>query len=118
MGTRATVRFFEGNQDKPFCAVYVHCDGYPEGLGKQLKAFCEKIRLVNGISDPANVANGMGCLAAQFVAAIKEGAGHVYLREPDAPREEFDYHVRGDSLDPGSIAIKAFDCSGAEVSIP
>ena len=37
MSTRATVHFKSKGCKKPEAIVYRHCDGYPEGLGSDLK---------------------------------------------------------------------------------
>jgi len=43
MSTRATVHFTYDPDGKPDAIVYRHSDGYPEGLGEDLKAFLTDI---------------------------------------------------------------------------
>jgi hypothetical protein len=42
MSTRAVVKFCHGKQ--VHAIIYRHCDGYPEGLGEDLKAFFSYVR--------------------------------------------------------------------------
>lgn len=94
MGTSSIVRFHDGN--KVIVSVYHHYDGYISGMGKELAGFLEERKLVNGLSsddtDPRIKANGVGCLAAQWISLMKQGPGDVYIasEEDDA---EFDYEV-------------------------
>ena len=43
------------------------------------------------------VANGMGCLTAQLIAALKEESGNVYVDYPDTDRDDvsFTYYIWG-----------------------
>lgn len=56
--------------------------------------FLDGITIVNslGLCQPERVAEGMGCLAAQFVAEFKNGAGGFYMTYPD-DSQEYDYTV-------------------------
>jgi hypothetical protein len=97
MGTRALIRVYEGETE--ILCLYRQMDGYPAGLGKELKEFCDGIRLVNGISgspEMGEVANGAGCLAAQLVVHLKDGVGSVYVFAPESKGvgEEYEYHVK------------------------
>jgi len=99
MGTRARINVYEG--DKILVSIYRQerwgsMDGYPSGLGEELKAFLSGLKLVNGLScDDARVANGMGCLAAQVVAHLKDGAGSIYIRDtgPESHGEQYVYNL-------------------------
>ena len=44
MSTRATVHFCDVGQSKPTAIVYRHGDGYPEGLGADLKRFVSTLK--------------------------------------------------------------------------
>jgi hypothetical protein len=92
MGTRSVIKFQEDGET--FCAIYQQFDGYPEGVGRELFDFLDSITIVNGLSagQPKIVANGMGCLAAQFIAEFKDGAGGFYMTHPD-DTQEYDYIV-------------------------
>jgi hypothetical protein len=92
MGTRSVIKFQENNET--ICAIYQQFDGYPEGVGRELFFFLDDMTIVNGLSvdQPKRVANGIGCLAAQFVAQFKDGAGGFYMTPPD-DTQEYDYIV-------------------------
>ena len=99
MGTHATIKFYEEykKDDLAFYgALYYQYDGYPENVGLKLAQFLNDTSLVNGIGpdSPKNQANGIGCLAAQYISQekTKAGVGGVYMTfEDDA--QEFDYVV-------------------------
>lgn len=50
MSTRATLHFYDvinakkERAEKPIAIIYRHCDGYPEGLGKDLKDFVKAVQ--------------------------------------------------------------------------
>jgi hypothetical protein len=98
MGTRSLTFFYDDEQ--PLLCLYRHMDGYPEGQGQDLHDFLADYHLVNGyvLTKPStNQANGMGCLAAQYVAAVKNGVGRYYLYPTDTEDadQEYEYHVYG-----------------------
>lgn len=99
MGTRALVSIYDEDNTE-FVTIYHHMDGYPEGLGMQLKTRFGAVQLVNGISPGQTViANGMDCFAAQVVSFLKgDDVGSVYLHPPGTRDrgEEFHYHLRAD----------------------
>ena len=55
MGTRSTIKFYESDSiegtEQFLCAVYQQFDGYPEGVGKEIKDFIQSGKFVNGILD-------------------------------------------------------------------
>jgi hypothetical protein len=74
MGTRALVHIKEDEQT--LLTVYRQMDGYPTGLGQDIKDILAKgkSKLVNGYSRKdvtPEVFNGMGCLAAYLVGKLK-----------------------------------------------
>lgn len=97
MATRSKIVFCENN--KPFTAIYRHWDGYPSGAGVEIAKFLKPFTVVNGYGSDAllgQIANGMGCLAAQFVALFKTAVGNYYIVEPSLGAnsgEEFVYIV-------------------------
>ena len=109
MATRAIIRIAEREDGVSFSEhperirtqIYHHYDGYPKHLGCNLAEFLCDFRVVNGL--PTNyfenikVANGMGCLTAQLIAALKEESGNVYVDYPDTDRDdvEFTYYIWG-----------------------
>lgn len=101
MGTRSTVKFYDGGyvseEEKGtcLCAVYQQYDGYPEGVGYELASMLKDIEIVNGFSTGMKAgthANGVGCLAAQFVKTYKQGLGGMYMTTEN-DTQEYDYEV-------------------------
>jgi hypothetical protein len=92
MGTRSTVKFYSDNEI--MVAIYQQYDGYLEGKGKELAEFLTRIRIINGIkmTDNENVANGAGCLAAQYIVAVKKGVGGAYITNL-SDEQEYNYRV-------------------------
>lgn len=84
MGTKALIRVFD-EENHLLLGIYQHSDGYLSGLGRKLAEFLENIKF-EGYSFEERVvgkaANGMGCLAAQIVAYLKDDWGHVYIVPP------------------------------------
>ena len=81
MGTRSLTAIQENGRE--IALIYRQFDGYPTGMGADIKRVLKNIRIVNGITDRnARVANGMECLAAQLVKGVKDGVGNVYLYSP------------------------------------
>jgi hypothetical protein len=115
MGTHSLIRFKQCG--RTIVAVYQQYDGYPEGVGLQLAGFLRSRRLCNGIpvgdappSPATHWANGVGCMAAQFVVEFKKQAGGLYLHHPDSPDERFGWTYEVDT-DDGMVAVIA---GGAE----
>lgn len=83
MGTRSLISFcadrytHEGTAygGEPLCTIYRQWDGYPNGRGRQLAKWLLSFKMINGIGygdrGAENVANGMECLAAQWIAYEK-----------------------------------------------
>jgi|TARA_R100001163_G_scaffold1869_5_gene2927 hypothetical protein len=94
MGTRSLTHFVE--EGETLATIYRQFDGYLSGHGNDLAEFLKGFNIVNGYSgDTTNLANGMGCLTAQFIAHIKEGCGNIYLYPPNSENcwEEYTYSV-------------------------
>lgn len=83
MGTRSTITFYEKRDDKliPYVNIYQQYDGYLEGVGKELCEWLKDKIIVNGFSyfDKRDIANGVGCLVAQFISDKKNGVGDFYI---------------------------------------
>ena len=90
MGTRSTIKFYEGKNF--LCGVYQQFDGYPDGVGKELKAVVLSKPFVNGIGKSEDVFNGFRCFAAQFIAKFKRRAGGLYMTCKD-DKQEYNYLV-------------------------
>ena len=100
MGTRCVTYFFDKEEDTdPFFCLYRQFDGYREAHGVDLSDFLCGKTLVNGIPggvDKSTLANGMGCLAAQFVAKMKTEVGNFYIYPPKLGEDhwqDYEYHV-------------------------
>jgi len=95
MGTRSIVRVIDN--DKTILAIYSQFDGYVSGMGRDLAKALSGRKMVNGIpgnADRTALFNGPGCMAAQIVRQLKDDeAGGIYITNPDAEDEEYNYNV-------------------------
>lgn len=100
MGTRSLTHIYEkANNHAPLVTIYRQFDGYPSGMGADIKEALGSRKLVNGFSNPNTECNGMGCAAAMLVGALKEGeCGNVYIYPPGSEGcdEEFTYRLYPD----------------------
>ena len=107
MATRSLVRFakreegvsFSEHPERVEVQVYKHYDGYPSGHPVRLANWLTNKKIVNGMGiDTYEVANGLGCLAAQYIAAFKEQPGDLYVENPDTEHMDIEYitYVWGD----------------------
>jgi hypothetical protein len=97
MGTRSTIKFYSEWDDKAvLLSVYQQYDGYISGVGHDLARWLSDKKIINGYGSQTRedgYANGMGCLAAQFVADMKGGIGGFYMTTPK-DKQEYNYEVR------------------------
>ena len=102
MSTRSLVRFakreegvsFSKHPERVEVQVYKHYDGYPSGHPVELAEFLEGFKIVNGVpfdGDHSRMANGLGCLAAQYIAAFKMAPGDLYIENPDTEHDWIEY---------------------------
>ena len=85
MGTRSITHIREAGKDSPILTtIYRQFDGYPSGMGKDIKDALGGRSGVNGYSDPERQTNGMGCAAALLLAVIKTDCGNVYIKPAGA----------------------------------
>ena len=95
MSTRSTIRF-RNEGDSPVCCVYKHFDGYIDGLGHSLAKWLIPMKLINGMCNDEqyrhDYANGIGCLAAKWIADNKTETGDIYMCGSGA-QEEYNYDV-------------------------
>lgn len=110
MGTRAQIEFFEGGEC--VASIYRQFDGYPSGAGTELAEFLLPRRIICGIGsgDTAeNAANGVGCLAAQYIAHAKDRIGGIYMSSPLVAGEDsgvsYVYRVKGNRDEPLVIEV-------------
>ena len=96
MGTRSTITFYEKRDDKliPYVNIYQQYDGYLEGVGEDLCKWLKNKIIVNGFSpnDKRNIANGIGCLIAQYIKNNKDDVGNLYIYPIGECCEECDYN--------------------------
>jgi len=112
MGTRSTIKFYdEFDEEEPLLCIYNQYDGYITGVGHTLANFLIRKTIINGFSNQTmegGFANGMGCLAAQYIVENKTEIGGLYCTTKD-DEEEYNYEVR---LIDGKIIIKVDDFEG------
>lgn len=106
MGTRSLT--FVYDEDSRPINLYGQYDGYPSGHGADIAKFLSPLELVNGIpvGDERRIANGMGCLAAQLVATLKNGVGGFYINPVDTVEcnQDYEYHIYTDN-----VVVKRYD---------
>ena len=95
MSTRAIVNLKSGGVSSPtLVTVYNHSDGYPSGLGRDLKTIAARYEIVNGISFNKSgllQANGIECFAAALIKDLKQGAGGIYIYPLDSKPSDVEY---------------------------
>lgn len=101
MGTRSKTSFIRKIGDKKEClvSVYRQYDGYIEGMGYEIANYILSKEICNGIRlgrDTSKLANGFGCLIAQFIRDFKTEIGNVYITTED-DIQEYNYNIIFDS---------------------
>ena len=119
MSTRSLVRFatreegvsFSEHPERVEVQVYKHYDGYPSGHPVNLARFLNKFEIVNGVpfEDDSRVANGLGCLAAQYIAAFKMKPGDLYVENPDTEHGDIEYITYVWGIENKDIWMSVFD---------
>lgn len=123
MGTRSHTNFIEvtANGSDLICSVYQQYDGYLSYVGKNIADFLAGKEIVNGYhSMDITKANGIGCLAAQFIAKFKDGIGNLYIIKPQESNMvitgwiEYIYNIYVDDSKEGAdqYRIEVIDCDG------
>ena len=119
MGTRSLTHIRE--EGETLITIYRQYDGYPTGMGANLKEFLGDRKVTSGIRMDAPKRapfNGMGDLAARLVTFLKEGdvesAGNVYIYPANATDvwEEYVYTV--DQKD-GELSLSVVDTYHGEI---
>lgn len=97
MATRASIIMKE--EGKPILAIYKHWDGYPNGLGKELKDIIDGGKITDGLGSNTKlgqVFNGAGCLFSSIISILKKQPGDVYITSIDnvgKSGEEYIYEI-------------------------
>jgi len=96
MGTRSLTVLLD-DDGAEIAVMYRQFDGYPTGLGAQLKELLQGKKIVNGYTpnDTGKAFNGGSCLAASVVSAFKSEIGSIYLYSAGTRNtgEEFIYTI-------------------------
>ena len=119
MGTRSITTFTEKYNDKecPLVAIYQQYDGYINGVGHDIARWLLGKRIINGFGPEDNdgtTANGIGCLAAQFIKDHKLDVGGLYITEI-GNTENYNYKIIidgakiGNANDVMKIEVTNFD---------
>jgi len=98
--------------DEEIAVIYRHYDGNPAWFGKELAKFLDGFQVVNGLANQTGkIANGMECLAAQIVTALKTSAGNVYLYSAGTRNigEEYTYIVEQAKDSSILLAVSSYD---------
>ena len=123
MSTRSLVRFakreegvsFSEHPERVEVQVYKHYDGYPSGHPVDLAKFLKDFKIVNGLGqDTYRTANGLGCLAAQYVAAFKMDAGDLYIENADTEHGDIEYITYVWGADNKDIWMSIFESYSGE----
>ncbi len=80
MGTRCLINFIE--RGETLATVYRQFDGYPDGMGDDLKDILGNSKIINGFMDQVTPEffNVMGCLTAYVICELKQRKiGNVYI---------------------------------------
>lgn len=121
MGTRATITIKDGKDT--LIKIYRQMDGYPSGLGAEIKQILDNghAELVNGYQlqhQSPKTFNGMGCLAAFLIGALKivpygmigkNPIGNVYITSPNAEPEEYNYILYANKENELCLEIKTYE---------
>lgn len=98
---------------KTNATIYVHWDGYLDGVGRFLHNFLNGLVVVNGISPnmPLRYANGPGRLAAQLIVAMEnDGMKPECLRNGSVVGQEYHYQIDvAYGRDGGNVLVTVFD---------
>lgn len=97
MGTRSKTSFIEkiGGKRQHLVSVYQQYDGYIEGVGHDIARYILSKEICNGIRlgrDTSKLANGFGCLIAQFIRDFKTDVGGLYIIDEQAT-QEYNYNI-------------------------
>ena len=118
MGTRS-LTIVRDEEGRDIVVIYRQMDGYFSGMGADLANILNGFVIVNGLNVSETrpwIANGMGCLAAQLVANLKDGPGGIYLCPPGTKDvwEEYIYIIEFDGYD-NPPKLTGQDVEGIEI---
>ena len=103
MGTHSNILFCRRTLDGKivrYVMVYHQYDGHLQGVGIELATFLKNINYIrNGFNlndrhKLGQIANGLGCMVAQYVALQKKEVGNFYIESTDSPMTaDYNYTV-------------------------
>lgn len=118
MGTHSKILFCRRDQNQKverYAVIYQQYDGHLEGVGLKLAQFLKSIDYHrNGIfiheqNQMGKVANGFGCMVAQFIAQEKTEVGQFYVEPCNSALDcEYNYTVIN-CVDTGKTLVR-IDC--------
>lgn len=119
MGTHSTITFYQKSKDSvvPLVNIYQQYDGYLDGVGKDLCEWLQKKIITNGFNhdDKRDIANGVGCLSAQYIRDHKPRVGDLYIYPAGVHNEWCDYNYSVIVDDGFSGEKKAEDITTIEI---
>ena len=119
MGTRSLTRIYDKNnytgKYEQLINIYKQYDGYPSGWGKEIAAFLNGGKVVNGLGMDTKMGecfNGAADMAAQLLATFKTNPGNIYIYPPKAKDcgQEYEYEIR---VDGSKVELKVIECGCA-----
>lgn len=112
MGTRSLTKVYDQFDGKIICTMFVHFDGYPTGVGADIKNALQGVTVVNGMngSEVEPFVNRMGQLVSYLV---RKAPCNFEFTEAERSSEyiDFTYHLRFES---GRVLLSV-DSWGEEV---
>jgi hypothetical protein len=115
MSTRSITRIWLPGK-MPLATIYRQMDGYPTGMGADLKKILANYKIGNGMKKIPNYANGIDELGAKLIQKLKaeNPYGNIYLQSPTAPISSdiewiYDVEQMGEPIVPTPATIKGFD---------
>lgn len=99
MSTPCKINFYEN--EKYICTVYHHSNGYPDGVGNDIKEFIKSGKFINGLSIniTERLFNGFGDCVAQYIAYVKKEPGSVYMISEKSWNTDYDYYINFDKIE-------------------
>lgn len=97
--TNITVTFYERRLDKelPLVNIFYRFNGTPIDFAKRLCDWFLDQTVTNGyFEESIDIANGCGCMVAQYIKFSKRGAGGMYIYPFDKTfykHAKFNYHI-------------------------
>jgi hypothetical protein len=114
MGTSGVVRVKDEFSGEFIVNIYKQCDGYVSGYGKEIQDILKGSSIINGINCATEQRvpkffNGMGCMAAYLVGALKGNRiGHFYIVPGVCGPGDYRYTYDLEKSVGGSVNVKIY----------